>query len=132
MKRAPFPPTVWGGVSDGVLYLIEYEKFYAEFLHDPHIALSFISSLSKKIKVLQNFIHTTISSDAHHKIASFLLQNQDALEHLKQVEIAAILNIAPETLSRNLAKMKRDGLIQKSQGKVILQDIETLKNLVNN
>ena len=38
------------------------------------------------------------------KIAKFLFDNESILINLKQVKIAQILNITPETFSRKLAK----------------------------
>lgn len=112
--------------SDGEVYLIEYEAFKEKFLSKNEISLLFIKSLTKKIKALESFINYSITSDSYAKIAKFLYENEDILPKLKQIKIASLLNIAPETLSRNLAKMKKEKLITKEDGSIKVIDHKRL------
>lgn len=108
--------------------LIDYEKFKQEFLLKPEISMYFIKSLTKKIKALESFINYNISSNSIEKIAKFLLENEALLINLKQVKIAQILNITPETFSRKLAKLKKDKIIQNDKGFIKILNHEKLKN----
>lgn len=108
--------------------LIDYEKFKQEFLLKPEISMFFIKSLTKKIKALESFINYNISSDSMGKIAKFLIENEPLLVNLKQVKIAQILNITPETFSRKLAKLKKDKIIQNDKGFIKILNYEKLKN----
>ena len=110
--------------------LIDYEKFKKEFLLKPEISLFFIKSLTKKIKALESFINYNISSNSLEKIAKFLFDNESILINLKQVKIAQILNITPETFSRKLAKLKSEKIIQNEKGYIKILDYEKLKNYI--
>ena len=64
------------------------------------------------------------------KIAKFLYENEDLLQSLKQVKIAQILNITPETFSRQLAKLKKDEIIQNEKGYIKILNHEELKKFI--
>ena len=112
--------------------LIDYEKFKQEFLLKPEISMYFIKSLTKKIKALESFINYNISSNSIEKIAKFLIDNETILINLKQVKIAEILNITPETFSRKLAKLKKDGVIQNEKGYIKILNHKKLESYINN
>ena len=111
--------------------LIDYEKFKNQFLLKPEISMFFIKSLTKKIKALESFINYNISSNSTEKIAKFLLDNESILITLKQVKIAQILNITPETFSRKLAELKKDKIIQNEKGYIKILNHEKLRTFVN-
>lgn len=111
--------------------LIDYEKFKNEFLLKPEISMFFIKSLTKKIKALESFITYNISSNSIEKIAKFLFDNETILINLKQVKIAQILNITPETFSRKLAKLKKEKIIQNDKGYIKIIDYDKLKGYIS-
>ncbi|APW66849.1 MULTISPECIES: Crp/Fnr family transcriptional regulator [Arcobacteraceae] len=117
--------------TNAEVLLIDYDKFKEEFLLKPEISIFFIKSLTRKIKALESFISYNISSNSSEKIAKFLLDNESILINLKQVKIAQILNITPETFSRKISKLKKDGIIQNEKGFITILDHESLKYLVN-
>ncbi|MBD3824580.1 MAG: Crp/Fnr family transcriptional regulator [Epsilonproteobacteria bacterium] len=117
-------------VSDGEVYMIDYERFKERFLSKSEISMLFIKSLTKKIKALESFINYNITADSYAKIAKFLLENEAVLSTLKQTKIAAVLNITPETLSRNITKMREANLITKERGKLLILDHKALKECV--
>ena len=112
--------------------LIDYEKFKNEFLLKPEISMFFIKSLTKKIKALESFINYNISSNSIEKIAKFLIDNEQILINLKQVKIAQILNITPETFSRKLAKLKNENIIQNEKGYIKILNHKRLESFINN
>jgi CRP/FNR family transcriptional regulator len=66
--------------------------------------------------------------DGTGKVAFMLSQDLERFNAMKKQDIAAILNIQPETLSRILGKLSRKGIIEiGSDIKVI--DTESLKEL---
>jgi CRP-like cAMP-binding protein len=111
--------------------LIDYEKFKKEFLLKPEISLFFIKSLTKKIKALESFITYNISSNSLEKIAKFLFDNESILINLRQVKIAQVLNITPETFSRKLAKLKKEKIIQNEKGYIKILDHNRLKDYIS-
>lgn len=116
--------------SDGEVYLIDYKKFKEKFLSKSKISMIFIKSLTKKIKALESFINYSITADSYTKIAKFLYENEDILKSIKQVKIAAILNIAPETLSRNITKLKKEKIIDKDEGYIKIIDHKKLSDRI--
>ncbi len=117
--------------TNAEVLLIDYKKFKKEFLLKPEISMFFIKSLTKKIKALQSFINYNISLNSMEKIAKFLYDNESILMNLKQVKIAQILNITPETLSRKIAKLKRENIIQNEKGYIKILDYKRLETYVN-
>lgn len=117
--------------TNAEVLLIDYKKFKEEFLLKPEISMFFIKSLTKKIKALQSFINYNISLNSMEKIAKFLYDNESILMNLKQVKIAQILNITPETLSRKIAKLKRENIIQNEKGYIKILDYKRLETYVN-
>ena len=118
--------------TDAEAILIDYKKFKEEFLQKPEISMFFIKSLTKKIKFLQNFIDYNVSLNSMEKIAKFLYENEELLKTLKQVKIAQILNITPETFSRQLAKLKKENIIENEKGYIKILDYKKIQNFISN
>ncbi|MDX3959035.1 Crp/Fnr family transcriptional regulator [Aliarcobacter skirrowii] len=118
--------------TDCEVILIDYRKFKDEFLLKPQIAMFFIKSLTKKIKYLESFINYNVSLNSIEKIAKFLLDNEELLKNLRQIKIAQILNITAETFSRQLAKLKKDGVIENDKGHIKILDHNKLLSYVGN
>ena len=118
--------------TDAEVILIDYKKFKEEFLQKPEISMFFIKSLTKKIKFLQNFIDYNVSLNSMEKIAKFLYENEELLKTLKQVKIAQILNITSETFSRQLAKLKKENIIENEKGYIKILDYKKIQNFISN
>jgi CRP/FNR family transcriptional regulator len=115
--------------TDSEVYVVEYSEFKKRFLFKPEISMMLIKSLTKKIKALENFINFNITADSNIKITQFLYENEDILSSLRQVKIASILNITPETLSRKISKLKKDKIIENEKGYIKILDHKKLKEL---
>ncbi|AXX96382.1 MULTISPECIES: Crp/Fnr family transcriptional regulator [Arcobacter] len=116
--------------TNAEVLLIDYEKFKNEFLLKPEVSMFFIKSLTRKIKALESFINYNVSSNSIEKIAKFLYDNESILINLKQVKIAQLLNITPETFSRKLAKLKKEKIIQNDKGYIKILDYAKLKSYI--
>ncbi len=114
---------------DSTIVYIDYEKFEKYFLEKNEFLLIFIKSLTKKIKALEMFISSNMIEDIDAKIAKFIFDNKDEISSLKQIKIAELLNIRQETLSRKLAKLKKDGILHDKKGKIELKSEKKLKEL---
>ncbi len=115
--------------TDSEIYVIEYSEFKKRFLAKPEISMMLIKLLTKKIKALENFINYNITADSNIKIAQFLYENEEILSSLRQVKIASILNITPETLSRKISKLKKDKIIENDEGYIKILNHKKLKEL---
>ncbi|HFC03246.1 MAG TPA: Crp/Fnr family transcriptional regulator [Nitratifractor salsuginis] len=130
-ERMPFPATC-EFVTDGKMALIPYEYIY-KHLSDSDFSLEIIKSLTSKIMVLSALIHkeTIFSSEA--KVAKMLLENSEIFSKLKYNEVASILNLTPETLSRIFNKMKKEGLIEVNKShEVTVLDPLALEQVIEN
>ncbi|HIP61042.1 MAG TPA: Crp/Fnr family transcriptional regulator [Sulfurovum sp.] len=128
-EHAPFPATC-EFVTEGKIALIP-RSFIISNLGDSEFALEMIKSLTAKIMVLSSLIHkeTIFSSEA--KVAKIMIENSEIFDKLKHNEIASILNISPETLSRILKKFKNQHLIESvKSGNIVVLDLEALNDVI--
>lgn len=109
-ENMPFPATC-EFVTDGKLIHIP-KSFILENLGDSDFALEMIKSLTAKIMVLSSLIHKETIYSSEAKVAKILMEKSEIFHKLKYNEIASILNITPETLSRILKKFKTEGYIE--------------------
>ena len=128
-EEVPFPATC-EFVTEGKIAYIPRD-FVVNNLEDSVFALEMIKSLTAKIMVLSSLIHkeTIFSSEA--KVAKLLLEKSEIFQKLKYNEIASILNITPETLSRILKKFKNEGYIEGLKaGDISILEPEALNNVI--
>jgi CRP/FNR family transcriptional regulator len=126
-EQVPFPATC-EFVSDGTMAKVP-SSYVFDSLQEKSFALEMIKSLTGKVMILSSLVHkeTIFSSEA--KVAKILMENSEIFYKLKHNEIASILNITPETLSRILKKFKTSGLVEVKSGRIQILDLENL-NLV--
>ena len=121
MQKINYPATAMCE-TDCQLLEIDYELFEKDFLRNPDISFKIIESLSKKVKALQNVITTNLTMDTFSRVCKFIYENQNHIDELSHRKIAAILNITPETLSRNIATLKKEELVSVEKRKIIVLD----------
>ncbi|MCX7998789.1 MAG: Crp/Fnr family transcriptional regulator [Leptospiraceae bacterium] len=80
----------------------------------------FIYSLSEKIKVLNMTIDRGLTMDAYQRVLHFLYFSPESLLELQQTQIASLLCLRPETLSRVLKVLKAKRMIRMEKGKIII------------
>lgn len=119
MQRIPYPATAVCE-TESTLLEIDYAGFEEKFLRNPDIGMKLIYSLSKKVKTLQDVINTNLTMDSLSRICHFLCENEHHLAEISQRKIAAILNITPETLSRNMAILKQKQIVTVEKRKIII------------
>ena len=130
-EKMPFPATC-EFVTDGKIAMVPYEYVYKN-LGNEEFSLEIIKSLTSKIMVLSALIHkeTIFSSEA--KVAKMLIENSEIFSKLKYNEVASILNLTPETLSRIFKKMKKEGIIEVNRSHhVRVLDVEALEMVIEN
>lgn len=109
-ENIPFPAT-GKFITSGQLLKIDFKKLESDFFCDSKISLEIIKSLTKKVKILSNVIHHEMVLSSEAKIAKFLFEHKNVFETVRNNQIASILNISPETLSRTLTKFKKANYI---------------------
>jgi CRP/FNR family transcriptional regulator len=123
-EHIPYPATA-KAFTDIEVLKINFEKFKSYIYSNPDLAFTIQSSLIKKIKNLENLISTHLILDSHERVAQYIYYHTDDFFKTKNIEIASILNITPETLSRILRIFKKDNLIDLKTKTI---DKENLKN----
>lgn len=109
-ENIPYPATAYS-YTDVELCKIDFEKFKEIIYGNPELSFQIQSSLIKKIKNLEQVISTHIILDAKDRVIKFIYDNTEVFFKMKKIEIAQILNLTPETLSRILRKLKNDEML---------------------
>jgi len=108
-EHIPFPATC-EFLTEGTVGMIPLDKIYS-CMQNVEFSISLVSALSKRMKLLADLLHKETIFTTEAKIADILLHNPSVFERLKNNEIASILNMTPETLSRILSKYKKENII---------------------
>lgn len=110
-ENIPYPATA-EFTSNSEVLRIDYAALEKDFFKNPDISMEIIKSLIAKHKILIEIIQNEVILTADAKIAKFILENGELFTTLKNTQIASILNITPETLSRTLSRFKTSGWIE--------------------
>lgn len=121
-NEIPYPATC-SFMSEGEVLKIDYAKFRSEFMSEEGICFGLIQSLTAKIRTLDQLIERQIVLNADERVVNFIMENFELFKNSKQSQIANLLNLAPETLSRMISKFKKSGfLVFDDNGKVVKFD----------
>ncbi len=100
-------------------------------LKESQFSLELIKSLTSKIMVLSALIQKETIYSSEAKVAKLLIENVEIFTKLKYNEIAAILNLTPETLSRIFKKFKKENIIKMKTGAHIkILDYDVLEGVI--
>jgi len=128
LEGRPFPASCAFEI-DGVVGMLALKKFRM-CLKNLDCTIAIISTMAKRLKDLESRIHkeTIFSSEA--KVADLIVKNTSLFERLKNTEIASILNLTPETLSRILSKLKKRNIITIEHHQVTILDVDVLYEII--
>lgn len=107
--------------------------FRQYFIKNPEIGWGMLETMARKLFYSQSKLESMALQDSMSRIIQSLLQmaktkeNNVALEELNQQQLASYLGLTRETVSRNLSKLKEQGLIASKGRKIILLDKQKLK-----
>jgi CRP/FNR family transcriptional regulator len=127
-EHIPYPATC-EFITDGVIGLIPLEKIYS-CMENVDFSRSLVSALSKRMKLLADLLHKETIYTSEAKIADLVMSNATIFQHLKNNEIASILNMTPETLSRILTKFKKEKIITLEEHILTILDTEALTYII--
>lgn len=109
-EQIPYPATAQS-FTDVEIIRIDFEKLKELIFLDPQLSFVIQKSLIKKIRNLENVVSLQLVLDSKERIAKFIHDHTEDFFNTKNVEIAEILNMSPETLSRMLSSLRSEGLI---------------------
>ncbi len=108
---------------------IDFEIFIKLLQQNVKFYQNFIKECKRRLDRLERVITRDVVYDGTAKVAYELTNNLDKFNSLKKHEIAYELHMQPETLSRILAKMVRNGLIKIVKNRVKILDIDELRGI---
>lgn len=126
-ENMPYPAT-GEFLTDGKVILIDYKIFEEEFLRNPDIAFTIIKSLTNKIRYLEHVITNDLVLSSTARVAKFIYEHEYEFLSLKKNEIATLLNITPETLSRIITKFKKLKILEKEKNQYKVVNKEDLRS----
>ena len=106
----PYPATA-KAYSDVEILKVDFQKLKEIIFTCPNMAFNIQTSLIKKIKNLENIISTNLVLDSKERVAKYIHNHADVFFETKNIEIAEILGVSPETLSRILKFFKDHDII---------------------
>ncbi|MBN2896501.1 MAG: Crp/Fnr family transcriptional regulator [Campylobacterales bacterium] len=112
LQRIPFPASAVFE-SDGETIEIDAVGFESLFLENSALSRVLIASLSDKIRTLEQVIEHTLTKDAAERVLEFVGSSGALFASMRHYDIAHMLHLTPETLSRTLKKLLREGHIRK-------------------
>jgi CRP/FNR family transcriptional regulator len=127
-EKIPFPATC-EFLGEGKIGLLPLDKIYT-CMKNVDFSISLVSALSKRMKLLADLLHKETIYTTEAKIADLVLNNSSVFKRLKNNEIASILNMTPETLSRILTKMKKEGIIMIQEHVVTILNEDALLGIL--
>ena len=118
LKKIPYPASAECTLPATVIR-IKRDPFLAFLQEDPSLSIAFIASLTQKIAVLERSLQRLSAPGAAAKVARLILEEKSIFERLKGIEIAQLLGMTPETLSRTLTKFQKQLLISTDKSRKI-------------
>lgn len=122
-ENIPYPATAKAH-SDVEYLKIDFAKFKEVVLQNPALLFQIQTSLIKKIKNLENIISTNLVLDSKERVAKYLYTHADNFFETKNIMIAEILGVSPETLSRILKFFKDHDIINLKAKKIDKERLE--------
>ena len=129
LDQVAFPASCEFISERGIIGLLHFDEVM-KYMREPDFSLALLKSMTNKVMLLSSLVHkeTILSSEA--KVADLILNDTKVFTHIKNNEIASILNITPETLSRILSRLKREKIISFDNHVLKILNLEALHILL--
>lgn len=111
-------------LTDVVLLEVDKEKFLEVVLPVKH--LEFFELMCKKSLMVSSVLDREFCFDSVGKVCHLFFSDLVLVNSLKRKEVAALLNITPETFSRVLKKLTRDQIIQIVSNQILVLNEDKL------
>lgn len=112
--------------EDSSVLSIDYKKFKELFLNKNILTMKLMNTLLGKTHQLQCVVNRELVFDATAKVAFMLNEDLEMFNKLKRQEVSFMLHIQPETLSRVLKRLTRNGTIEVNEGHINILNEEIL------
>jgi len=129
--------TTMEAIEDCELLAVPSSHFLSFMKHRPILFYKVLSELSHEVVKLYSHIERQKTYTAQQKIAAWILDHSDQESPqasisvpLLRTDLASLLGITPETLCRELKKLKKMGLISGNNGTIAICNYEGLQNIL--
>ncbi|MEA1891207.1 MAG: Crp/Fnr family transcriptional regulator [Campylobacterota bacterium] len=109
-ENMPYPATAKAYTHVEILK-INFSKLKEIIYSSPELSFIIQTSLIKKIKNLEVIISTNLVLDSKERVAKYIYNHCEDFFTTKNILIAEILSVSPETLSRILKFFKDNGIV---------------------
>jgi CRP/FNR family transcriptional regulator len=123
-------------MEDSRLLFFPRDGFVALVRKTPELALNMLAILSRRLRRFASLIEDLSLKEVPARLSAYLLYlkranrgSQDLTLDISKAQLASLLGTIPETLSRILTKMSKQGLIQTDGPKIRILDLEALEDL---
>jgi len=116
-------------LEDSTVLCIQSEPFRKMIYTNHRLMTMILQESFKMIQQMQCIISRDVVFDGTAKVAHMLVNELETFNNLKKHEIAYMLHIQPETLSRILNKLTRNGVIEIDKNSVIVLNVQELKDI---
>jgi CRP/FNR family transcriptional regulator len=126
-------------LEDSVIIRISKSEFRDFIMKNPEIAFKIMNSYSKRLRQFVATIEDLTFMNIRSRLASFLLKQSEAQPdgrrvatiQLSKKDLAAMLGTIPETLSRSLQFLKKEGLICENGDEIAILQPKKLQELIH-
>jgi CRP-like cAMP-binding protein/ActR/RegA family two-component response regulator len=126
-------------IEDAEILLIPKDDFLQMLYNDINIASKFIHIITKNVKekeqrllnLAYNSLRKRVATALVEIITKFSPKDQSMPIEISREEIAQYVGTATESLIRTLSDFKSEKLIEIKNGKIIVNNSEKLRNLIN-
>ncbi|EIW00188.1 Crp/Fnr family transcriptional regulator [Thermoanaerobacter siderophilus] len=134
-------PATAEAIEDSEVIMLKNQDIENLILKNSEIALSIIKLMAKRLKNVSYIIENLALRDSIGRTASVLLtfakeRGVNVKEgillnlNLNRQDLANIIGISRETVTRVLSQMDKEGIIKLNRNKVIIKDIERLREML--
>ncbi|RBQ29148.1 Crp/Fnr family transcriptional regulator [Aliarcobacter vitoriensis] len=116
-------------IEDSTILSINFEKLQENFLSKNILIKELMESLLRKTHQLQCIVNRELVFDATAKVAFMLSNDLKMFNNIKRQDVSFMLHIQPETLSRVLKKLSRDGIIDIENNKISIKNEGVLNSI---
>lgn len=121
-------PATAQALTDIEVLKIDFAQLKEIIFKKPELAYKVMGSLIKKIKNLENLVSMHIVLDSHERVAKYIHDHTEDFFTTKNIIVAEILNISPETLSRILRTFKNENLIDTTAKTINKEELKSYFN----
>lgn len=125
-QNSAFPATAICLSEYCSIAILEKDIFISLLRNNADLSFHIIGSLVKKMKSLEQNIHRNLIYNSTQKVCALLKDEPDIFTKKKNVEIARLINMAPETLSRNIKKLRSMGYLNEKNRVIDFSFLKTL------